>query len=388
MIKNLLGGKKLRNEAVSAVPNILSSISAIEQQKQQQLPPTLFSNLMTQVKRGDITNYNNNNPHGIGINQPVNAKSVIDDLPDNIRNAANGEVDKRSFGERYGTCQDVIGSGAFGVVRIAHKKLPNGQEALFAVKEFRKKPSESEKKYSRRLTNEFCISSSLRHLNIIDTLDLLRDAKDEYCEVMEYCAGGDLYSLIITAGKLEYSEADCFFKQLLRGVHYMHEMGVAHRDLKPENLLLTSNGTLKITDFGNAECFKAAWEEDISYTGGICGSSPYIAPEEFTTEEFDARAVDIWACGVIYMAMRSGRQLWKVANTDDEFFNIYLSKRKDAKGYEPIEALKRARCRNVVYSILDPIPERRISSIQILNSEWVREIHVCCAGDSYHRENR
>ena len=83
-------------------------------------------------------------------------------------------------------------------------------EKLFAVKEFKRKPNESEKKYNRRLTSEFCISSSLKHNNIIDTLDLLKDAKGDYCEVMEFCSGGDLYTLIIAAGKLEYAEADCF----------------------------------------------------------------------------------------------------------------------------------------------------------------------------------
>ncbi|KXI94853.1 hypothetical protein ACS49_04410 [Bacillus cereus] len=161
----------------------------------------------------------------------------------------------------------------------------------------------------------------------------------------------------------------------------MHKMGVAHRDLKPENLLLTSEGTLKITDFGNAECFKMAWEDEVQLSHGICGSSPYIAPEEYTQKEFDPRPIDVWACGVIYMAMRTGRQLWKLANVEDEFFTTYLQKRKDAKGYEPIEGLKRARCRNVIYSVLDPIPQRRITCAQILNSEWVREIKVCKAGD-------
>ncbi|KAF6066777.1 Protein kinase domain family protein [Candida albicans] len=343
MLKDLLGAKKLRGEAKSAVPDIFqgamqSSTSQLSQQQQQQpqpvKPPTLFA-------------------------------------------------------EKYGRCQEVVGRGSFGVVRISHKKLDSTSttEKLFAVKEFKRKPNESEKKYNRRLTSEFCISSSLKHNNIIDTLDLLKDAKGDYCEVMEFCSGGDLYTLIIAAGKLEYAEADCFFKQLIRGVNYMHDMGVAHRDLKPENLLLTQNGVLKITDFGNSECFKMAWENEIQYSDGICGSSPYIAPEEYNQESFDPRCVDIWSCGVIYMAMRTGRQLWKLADPKkDEFFEEYLVKRKESSGYEPIESLKRARCRNVIYSILDPKPERRITGKQILSSEWGREIKVCEAGEGHLNE--
>ncbi|POR34818.1 Serine/threonine-protein kinase hal4 [Tolypocladium paradoxum] len=284
--------------------------------------------------------------------------------------------------EKYGKCQEVVGRGAFGIVRISHKKLGGSGEKLFAVKEFRRRPEETEKKYSKRLTAEFCISSSLRHPNVIHTLDLLKDSKGDFCEVMEFCAGGDLYTLVLSSGKLEVQEADCFFKQMMRGVEYLHEMGVAHRDLKPENLLLTTRGAIKITDFGNGECFRMAWETDAHMVSGLCGSAPYISPEEYTDKEFDARAVDVWACGVIYMAMRTGRHLWRVAKKDDdEFYARYLEGRRDEEGYGPIESLHRARCRNVIYSVLDPHPTRRLTAAQVLKSEWVREIKLCKAGE-------
>lgn len=245
--------------------------------------------------------------------------------------------------EKYGKCQEIVGRGAFGIVRISHKVDPkDSKETLYAVKEFRRRPQESPKKYQKRLTSEFCISSSLRHPNVIHTLDLLQDSKGDYCEVMEFCQGGDLYTLVLAAGKLEAAEADCYFKQLMRGVEYLHEMGVAHRDLKPENLLLTTTGALKITDFGNGECFRMAWEQEAHMTAGLCGSAPYIAPEEYVDKEFDPRAVDVWATGVIYMAMRTGRHLWRLAKREeDEFFDRYLEGRRDEDGYQPIETLHR-----------------------------------------------
>lgn len=255
--------------------------------------------------------------------------------------------------EKYGKCQEIVGRGAFGIVRISHKQDPSNanHELLYAVKEFRRRPQETAKKYQKRLTSEFCISSSLRHPNVIHTLDLLQDSKGDYCEVMEYCAGGDLYTLVLAAGTLQVAEADCYFKQLMRGVEYMHEMGVAHRDLKPENLLLTTHGALKITDFGNGECFRMAWEKEAHMTAGLCGSAPYIAPEEYQGGEFDPRAVDVWACGVIYMAMRTGRHLWRVARKDeDEFYARYLEGRRDEDGYAPIESLHR------VCHFLNPSP--------------------------------
>jgi protein-serine/threonine kinase len=372
MLRNLLQSTKVRDEAVSAVPELMQSG-----------PPSLFANL--------VKNYDGdqNNPFSgaTRVQLPTGDSPASENISSRllaptskvaISVVPNPTTDKSmTFAERYGKCQETIGRGTFGVVRVSHKRSSEGQESLFAVKEFKRRPSESESKYSRRLTSEFCISSSLKHVNIIETLDLLQDAKGDYVEVMQYCSGGDLYTLIIAAGKLEYMEADCFFKQLIRGVNYMHSMGVAHRDLKPENLLLTDRGVLKITDFGNGECFRMAWEEQVHLSRGICGSSPYIAPEEYTSTEFDPRGVDIWSCGVIYMAMRTGRHLWRTATQNDEFYVKYLEGRKCKEGYEPIEMLKRSRCRNVIYSILDPVPSRRINGKQVLMSEWGREIKCC-----------
>jgi protein-serine/threonine kinase len=67
---------------------------------------------------------------------------------------------------------------------------------------------------------------------------------------MGYCPGRDLHSLVIERGRLETEEGDCLLKQLMRGVNYLHQHGIAHRDLKPENLFLRLDGGLKIANFG------------------------------------------------------------------------------------------------------------------------------------------
>lgn len=286
----------------------------------------------------------------------------------------------QSLAQKYSRCGDVIGSGAFGTVRVT-RKSGTEDEQLFAIKELKQRSGESVNKYHTRVTGEFWISSLMHHPNIVTTLDMLQYAKNVRCLVMEYCAGGDLHTVILSAGQLEVVEADCFFKQLMWGVEYLHEMGIAHRDLKPENLLLTQRGTIKIADFGNAECFRTAWEMEVHMTTGVCGSAPYIAPEEYVDKKFDPRAVDVWACGVIYMAMRTGRHLWRVAQKDgDESFQRYLEDRKKETGYQPIEVLRRRACRNVIYSTLDPTPKRRLTAHQVLSSEWLKNIKICSPG--------
>ena len=107
--------------------------------------------------------------------------------------------------------------------------------------------------------------------------------------------------------------------------------------------------------------------------------------EEYNQESFDPR------CDMVMWSNLHGNEnrktIVKLADPKkDEFFEEYLVKRKESSGYEPIESLKRARCRNVIYSILDPKPERRITGKQILSSEWGREIKVCEAGEGHLNE--
>ncbi|CAI6089132.1 unnamed protein product [Clonostachys chloroleuca] len=282
--------------------------------------------------------------------------------------------------EKYGACEDVVGTGAHGTVWLARRKAAKGENGkeCYAIKCFWQLPSEPKERHSSRLKADFSIARELRHVNVVRTHELFQSPGDRFCKAMEFCAGGDLYKLVSSAGKLEPLEAACFFKQLLNGVQYLHEMGVVHRDLKPENLLLTTDGTLKISDFDYSECIRFGWEEETHTVSGICGSEPYIAPEAFTDDEFDGRPLDVWACGVIYMAMCTGKLLWNIAKKDeDSSYAKYLQDRRLEEGFRPIESLPQDGCGNVLYCLLDPNPGRRITVSQILKSRWVRGIQVC-----------
>lgn len=193
-----------------------------------------------------------------------------------------------SLSQKYGVCQKVaIGKGATSVVRLAHK-WDRTEERLYAVKEFRKRrKNETEKEYVKKLTAEFCISSTLHHINIVETVDLVQDENQKWCEVMEFCPGGDLYAAIKKGG-MSPSEVECCFKQILTGVNYLHSQGVAHRDIKPENLFFDTQGHLKIGDYGASTVYRLPWETTIHMSTGLCGSEPYIAPEQFLGKPYDA----------------------------------------------------------------------------------------------------
>ncbi|KAJ1955446.1 hypothetical protein IWQ62_005528 [Dispira parvispora] len=291
--------------------------------------------------------------------------------------------DTVSLHKKYGVCEKgYIGKGATAVVRLIHHlDRTTRNEKLYAVKEFRKRrKDESEKDYVKKLTSEFCISSTMRHPNIVETVDLVQDQQQRWCQVMEYCPGGDLYT-VIREGNMAAPEINCCFKQIIQGVAYLHSMGVAHRDVKPENLLLDAYGHIKITDFGVADVFRMCWEKTTHLSRGFCGSEPYIAPEQFAGKPYDARRVDVWSCGVVLYAMYCKGVPFRTATKRDPNYVRYLEARSQGKTYEPFRRLPPKACA-LITRMLEPDPEKRLSAEDVMNDPWFQSIEVCKNGET------
>lgn len=230
--------------------------------------------------------------------------------------------------EQYGVCdRRSIGIGATATVKLAHKQDPiSSTERLFAVKSFRsKKHNETPRQYLKRLTGEFCIGSSLNHPNVITVIDLVQDENGNWCQIMEYCSGGDLFSLI-QHETLSPVQATDILRQTLSAVKFLHENGVVHRDLKPENILIDSQGLIKLSDFGSSEVVRQPCIKDVFYPCyGPSGSNPYIAPESFNDSDFDGRKADVWSCVIIYIFMLTYHLPWKVARSPNAPESIFTS---------------------------------------------------------------
>ncbi|KAF7170496.1 hypothetical protein CNMCM6106_005154 [Aspergillus hiratsukae] len=161
-----------------------------------------------------------------------------------------------SLSEKYGTCTEILHYGSFSSVRLYARKPPACPKQLHVVKVFRRSSSPSIITHHRF---EQSLSLSLSHPNILRTIDAFTNDRGELCLVTEYCAAGDLCTLIATAAaSLTLFDINCFFKQIMRAIAYLHDRGLAHRDLKPENILLTVHGAVKLADFGSAVCLPAS----------------------------------------------------------------------------------------------------------------------------------
>ncbi|KAG0184676.1 serine/threonine-protein kinase HAL4/sat4 [Apophysomyces sp. BC1034] len=265
---------------------------------------------------------------------------------------------------KYGVLQRrSIGEGSSATVRLTHL-TEAGQNRTFAVKAFRKrKARESKADYMKRLTSEFCISTVLNHPNIVQTFDLVLDKGGRFCTVMEYCPGGDLYTALMH-GLVSLQDTENYFKQLLLGLSYLHSLGVAHRDIKPENLLLTCTYQLKITDFGVADVFHEKWQGHKRLSDGLCGSTPYIAPEVFEKKGYWATKADVWSAAIVYFVMRFGGVPFGSAQRTDPHYRRYLAKYCDRR-YKSFDFLDTT-YRHVMYYMLNPDSTTRWSVDDVL----------------------
>lgn len=312
-------------------------------------------------------------------NQPPSSKKSFD-IPDTSSIASlpkRHRADTASLKE-YGECYRRLGQGTSAVVMVVRKLGEDGRsEKLYAIKQFRKKQKqESEKEYMKKLTSEFCISSTFTHPNVVETIDLVLDNKKRYCTVMEYCPGGDLFSSIM-ADRMTTLEKACCFKQMIQGLAYLHSMGVAHRDIKPENLLLTMDGKLKITDFGVSDVYRFPWESKGRQSRGLVGSEPYIAPEAFeNSKEYWGAAADVWSAGIVFYCIWLGGLAWHKAKKTDAAYCGYIRAREQNQTFDLFRSFTLNE-RRILHRMLDPNPNTRITAAELLQDPWVQSIEVC-----------
>lgn len=240
-----------------------------------------------------------------------------------------------SFQQRYRVTDHNLGVGASGNVKLA---LRTSDKKIVAVKEFHSfNPMESnltKKEYFRKIQTEYSLCSMLKNHNIINTIEFVK-ADEKLIQIMDYIPH-DLFTIVMDEQGFDYSLACCYFKQAVRGVQYLHNLGVAHRDLKLDNMVVTNEGTLKIIDFGVATVYKSPFNDNSSVqknsiimAGGVVGSEPYLPPEVYIFDKYDPRGVDIWSLGIIFVCMIVRKFPWRFPRLEDKAFKNFCLNRSD-----------------------------------------------------------
>jgi len=184
-----------------------------------------------------------------------------------------------------------LGSGGFGSVFLAKDtwldikvaiKVPHKQSAsLF------------------KLLKEPRLQAALNHPNIVRMIAAEKESR-VFFMVMEYVKGKTLEKILEKEKALDSNKAIDYIKQVAYGVDHAHKNKIIHRDLRPSNIIISENGTAKITDFGTS-----AWLSRISHASTRIGSPPYMAPEQFAGKS--TFVSDIYSLGCIFYEMLIGR---------------------------------------------------------------------------------
>lgn len=250
-----------------------------------------------------------------------------------------------------------LGEGAYGEVKLLVNKV-EGNAVAMKIIDLKRHPEAR-----ANIHKEVHIHKMLNDPHIIRYFGQREDNGIGYI-FLEYAPGGELFDRIEPDVGMESWEAQKYMKQLISGVEYLHNSGVAHRDLKPENLLLDQHDNLKITDFGMATLFRSMGK--VRVLDKKCGTLPYMAPEVLI-RSYMAEPADIWSCGIILVAMLAGELPWdKPTNQCDQFARWKNGRYVQDTPWIKIDNLALA----FIRKILMPIPSNRYTISQIKTHRW------------------
>ena len=197
----------------------------------------------------------------------------------------------------------------------------------------------------------------MKHNNIIQLFSVIQTTTTIYL-VMEYSPGKELFEYIVSKRRLAETEACEFFQQILSGVDYMHKNRICHRDLKPENMLLDSNRTIKIIDFGLSNNYGKN-----ELLGTACGSPCYAAPEMIAGNKYNGLKIDTWSMGIILYAMVCGYLPFEDVNNDALY-------KKILDGKFAVPSFVSEGCKDLIKKILTVDHNKRFTIQQIKEHPW------------------
>lgn len=204
------------------------------------------------------------------------------------------------LGERY-QLQGPVGRGGMATIYRGHDKR---MDRIVAIKVLRDVYS-TDPKFVTRFQREAKSASALQHPNIVQVYDY-GQSEGNYFIVMELIDGPDLRRYLRSRGVLDIDRAIIIAHDISLGLGAAHRRGIVHRDVKPQNILVSRDGSIKLTDFGIASVYKDINAERLTTTGMTLGTVQYYAPEQ-AQGEIVSPAADVYALGIVIYEMLTGR---------------------------------------------------------------------------------
>src|SRR5690348_5728775 len=205
-----------------------------------------------------------------------------------------------------------LGGGGMGVVYRARDERLERDVAL----KFLPPHLSADQAAKKRFLVEARAAAALEHPNIC-TVHEIGDTDDGQLYIVMACYDGETLERRIARGPLPGDEALRIGAEIARGLGKAHERGIVHRDIKPSNIIITSDGLVKIVDFGIAKLATASGTPTV----GVVGTLAYMSPEQAFGEAVDHRT-DIWSLGVVLYEMLTGVRPFRGAEQQTALFSV------------------------------------------------------------------
>lgn len=202
----------------------------------------------------------------------------------------------RLLGNRY-KILELIGEGGMALVYKAECTL---LQRVVAIKILRAQFS-ADREFVERFRREAQAAASLSHPNVVNIFDVGQEDEIHYI-VMEYIPGRNLKEIIQEEAPFSLNRALRITLQICEALRHAHEHNIVHRDIKPHNILMTADGTVKVTDFGIARAVTAS---GFTQTGVVMGSVQYFSPEQAKGLPVGPQS-DLYSLGCILYEMLTG----------------------------------------------------------------------------------
>ena len=269
-----------------------------------------------------------------------------------------------------------ISSGAFASVFIAKKHITGD---IYAIKAIPKKCL-NQKNQTKRVITEKDILLSFSNPYIVTFYYSIIGKRNLYL-VTEFVPGGDLYSLLQALGSFDEESSKIYIAEILEALKYLRQNSIIHRDIKPDNILVTAEGTLKLTDFGlsrqgvvNRQM--SGENEDISAENEVVGTLDYMAPEILLNQDHTF-AVDYWSLGAMLYEFLFGVPPFHADTEEETTANIL----KGVVPYEEDDEIS-PECKDFIAKLLEPNPYLRLGAKdinEIANHPWLKGVDLATA---------
>ncbi|KAJ1554793.1 CBL-interacting serine/threonine-protein kinase 23 [Nowakowskiella sp. JEL0078] len=269
----------------------------------------------------------------------------------------------------------IVGVGGYSRVVVASVDNMHVAIKVTSLREGEKKST-----FRARVAREVAILENVRCVEgVVEILGVEEDeSSGEVFMVMEFVEGGQ------RKAPLNQREALCNFRKMVETISCVHSLDIIHRDIKPANILFTSNGILKLTDFGSA-----ADKKNLTHMLlGFGSTSLWAAPETTSTalsalsltnpKEANLEALDVYSIGVLFIIMH-----WGYLQMDEWLKKDNIEEVGFAVDHPALSGISEPG-RTVITKMVERNPKMRISLADVISNEWFQNIEKCDGSEILH----